>query len=81
MSLARKCDRCSKFFEGRFNTSIELTTVDNMLHEIEFKYGFSGNLDLCPDCVESFKHWWVNETVIPITKKRGKKDGADRKTT
>ncbi len=74
MSWARKCDRCGKFFDGRFNTSVELTTFDNIQHEIEFDCGLSGNLDLCPDCVESFKHWWANETVIPITKKRGKKD-------
>lgn len=81
MAWARKCDRCGKFFEGRFNTSIELTTVDNMQREVGFDCGLNSDLDLCPDCVESFKHWWANETVIPVTKKRGKKDGADRQTT
>ena len=81
MASAKKCDRCGKFFEGRFDTCIELTTYDNMNRNVEFDCGLLPDLDLCPDCVESFKHWWANETVIPITKKRGKKNGADRKTT
>ena len=63
------------------NTSVDLTTSSNANRNVTFDCGLSSNLDLCPDCVESFKHQWANETVIPITKKRGKKDGADRKTT
>lgn len=74
MSSAKKCDRCGKFFEARFNTSVEITTCDNDVRTFEFDCGIFPDLDLCPDCVESFKHWWSNETVIPVTKKRGKKD-------
>lgn len=81
MSSAKKCDRCGKFFESRFNVSVELTTYNNAQRNVEFDCGLYPCLDLCPDCIESFKHWWANETVISITKKRGKNNGPDRKTT
>lgn len=81
MAWAYKCDRCGKFFDRQYNTSVELTTSSNANRNVTFDCGLSSNLDLCPDCVESFKQWWANEAVIPVTKKRGKKDGADRKTT
>lgn len=74
MANAKKCDRCGKFFESRYDTGIDITTYDENSRNVEFDCGLLPNLDLCPDCVESFKHWWANETVIPITKKRGKKD-------
>lgn len=76
MSRARKCDRCGKFFEySSGDTEVDLEISDGRKRIVRFYCGTGYlDLDLCPDCVESFKHWWVNETVIPITKKRGKKD-------
>lgn len=74
MAWARKCDRCGKFFDSKFDTIIDITTYDENSRNVQFDCGLLPGLDLCPDCVESFKHWWANETVIPITKKRGKKD-------
>lgn len=74
MALARKCDRCGKFFESQHNTCVELIISSNAHRNVKFDCGLNSDLDLCPDCVESFKHWWANETVIPIVKKRGKKD-------
>lgn len=81
MAWAYKCDRCGKFFESQHNTCVELTISSNAHRNVKFDCGLNSDLDLCPDCVGSFKHWWANETVIPITKKRGKKNGTDRKTT
>lgn len=81
MASAKKCDRCGKFFESQYNTNIELTTSSNAHRNVTFDCGLNSDLDLCAVCVDSFIHWWANETVIPITKKRGKKNGADRETT
>lgn len=76
MAWARKCDRCGKFFDSACNTTVDLTISDGAKENIKFNCNLYHDLDLCPDCTESFSHWWANETVIPITKKRGKKDGA-----
>lgn len=85
MACAYKCDRCGKFFVRQCNTSVSLTTSSNsnkdVLINVIFDCGLNAKLDLCSDCVESFRHWWANEAVIPVTKKRGKKDGPDRQTT
>jgi len=77
MADAKKCDRCGKFFEEgntHCGTYVEITTCNGANRNFKFDCGLLPDLDLCPDCVESFKHWWSNETVIPVTKKRGKKD-------
>lgn len=79
MACAYKCDRCGKFFESHYTTTVELTTSNNINKSVKFDCGPYPDLDLCPDCVESFKHWWANETVIPITKKRGKKEIKENK--
>lgn len=81
MAWARKCDRCGKLFDSQYNTMVVLTISSDENRNVTFDCGLKNDLDLCPDCIESFKHWWANETAIPITKKRGKKDGSDRKTT
>lgn len=62
MAWARKCDRCGKFFENRYNTYVELTTSSDEHRNVEFDCGVNNDLDLCSDCIESFKHWWANET-------------------
>ena len=63
MSSAKKCDRCGKFFEegNTHCTYFEITTCDNANRNFKFDCGLNDDLDLCPDCVESFKHWWANE--------------------
>lgn len=81
MAWARKCDRCGKLFDNQYNTNIDLITSSNENRNVKFDCGLNADLDLCPECIESFEHWWANETIIPITKKRGKNDGSDRKTT
>lgn len=74
MSWARKCDRCGKLFDECYNTNVELIISSDERRNVKFDCGLNSDLDLCSDCLESFKHWWANETVIPITKKRGKKN-------
>ena len=74
MANAKKCDRCGKFYVSDFKTCVSLTTYDNMQRAVGFDCGLLPDLDLCPDCVESFKQWWANETAIPIIKKEGEKD-------
>ena len=84
MSSAKKCDRCGKLYESSLHgaTEVDLAISDGSTRNVVFCCGsYYSDLDLCPDCVESFKHWWSNETVVPITKKRGKKNGVDRETT
>ena len=55
MADAKKCDRCGKFFESRFNTCVELTICNNASRNVKFDCGLLPDLDLCPDCIESFK--------------------------
>lgn len=77
MSSAKKCDRCGKLFECFVHggTEVDLTMSSGSERTVTLCCGSMwSDLDLCSDCVESFKHWWANETVIPITKKRGKKE-------
>lgn len=49
------CDRCGKFFSKTINTK---TTEDSVVN-LTYKRGngFRVNIDLCPECVESFKSW------------------------
>lgn len=74
MAWARKCDRCGKLFDNTCNTIVDLTISNGEHRNVKFDCGLNDDLDLCPDCLESFKHWWSNETVIPVTKKRSKKN-------
>lgn len=74
MAWARKCDRCGKLFENNYDTNIDLETSSNVHRNVKFDCGLNADLDLCPECTESFIHWWANETVIPITKREVKKN-------
>lgn len=55
---AYKCDRCGKLFEEDDNT-MWIECENRGLLRIE---NSSGWLDLCPDCKESFKKWFEEET-------------------
>ena len=61
MAWARKCDRCGKLFEEKYNTYIELKTSSDEDRTVELDCGMQSSLDLCPDCIESFKHWWTEK--------------------
>ena len=61
MALARKCDRCGKFFEAKYGTCIDLKTSSDSSRNVTFDCGCNSDLDLCEDCVESFKRWWTDE--------------------
>lgn len=45
MALAKKCDRCGKFYDENINIMIT------------FNHYYSGILDLCPSCKDSFEKW------------------------
>ena len=77
MSKAKKCDRCGKLYECSScdgGTEATLAISNGGTRNVIFYCSSYSDLDLCSDCLDSFIHWWNNETVIPITKKRGKKN-------
>ena len=56
MSKARKCDRCGAFYEP-YKTDILITK--NPVHPIN-------GLDLCPDCMDTFKKWLNNDVQMVL---------------
>ena len=59
MALAKKCDRCGKFYDG-YNlvknykniNGIMTLNIDEQGHDYTHK-----PLDLCPRCKDSFEKW------------------------
>ena len=69
MSSAYQCDRCGKLYTAKYNTLIELTKFNGEHRNIKLDCGLKPDLDLCPDCIESFKHWWdFVEDKLPVPK-------------
>ena len=68
MALAKKCDRCGKFYE-EYNTKYDGKNINGILllnidcHE---KYYTHGLIDPCPDCKDSFKEWLTNKNKDDI---------------
>ena len=69
MALAKKCDRCGKFYE-EYNTKNDGKNINGILllnidcHE---KYYTHGPIDLCPDCKDSFKEWLTNKKAAAVS--------------
>lgn len=66
MALAKKCDRCGKFYD---HYPIDDTVLQyNAVRMIQKKFtGETKNshaaYDLCPECMASFTHWFKNEPM------------------
>lgn len=56
MSKARKCDKCGAFYEP-YRTNIIVITKDSVS---------SDGLDLCPDCMDTFKKWLKNDVQMVL---------------
>ena len=64
MALAKKCDRCGKFYEQY--TAVNQTGVYNAVSKIRrFPNGTIGSfdtaIDLCPDCMAAFEKFIKDE--------------------
>lgn len=67
MSIAKKCDRCSVFYE-LYTTKLENDSRD--VNSIVFKEsGYPGGVffDLCPDCMKEVIEWamYTKEFTAP----------------
>lgn len=58
MSLAKKCDRCGKFYEhypignpGAYNA------INKIRRGLDGTIDFYDTIDLCPDCMASFERF------------------------
>ena len=51
MALAKKCDRCGKFYDENINIMIAFNWDD------QDRYYANKPLDLCPSCKDSFEKW------------------------
>lgn len=56
MSKAKKCDKCGAFYEP-YRTNIIVITKDSLS---------SDGLDLCPDCMDTFKKWLKNDVQMVL---------------
>lgn len=56
MSKAKKCDKCGAFYEPYKTDTIILTK--NVLS--------TDGLDLCPDCMDTFKKWLNNDVQMVL---------------
>lgn len=59
MSIAKKCDRCEKLYEA-YNVKKSATDTNGlMLLNIDenMRYFSNAAMDLCPDCMASFRKW------------------------
>lgn len=59
MSIAKKCNRCGNFYEMYNVNKSETNTNGIMLLNIDeaMKYFSHTVMDLCPDCMASFRKW------------------------
>ena len=59
MALAKKCDRCGKFYDEynfeKDNKNINGITTLNL--DAKGDYYIHKTLDLCPSCNDSFEKW------------------------
>lgn len=75
MALAKKCDRCGKFYE---QYTVESPNKDGKINSIEtIKRDPDGTVDrvnrmydLCPECMDSFIYW-MKSYYRKETKKEG----------
>ena len=62
MALAKKCDRCGKFYEA-YNTTNDSENINGImtlnLDDLR-KYYSHKPLDLCPKCKDAFEEWMKN---------------------
>lgn len=56
MSKAKKCDRCGAFYEP-YKTDIIIITKNSLQAD---------GLDLCPDCMDTFKKWLNNDVQMVL---------------
>lgn len=56
MSKAKKCDKCGAFYEP-YQTNIIILTEKSLTRD---------GLDLCPDCMDTFKKWLNNDVQMVL---------------
>lgn len=57
MTLAKKCDRCGKYFELKDSRQIDWPTIRYRNHEKRSIIEGDVNYDICPECQTSFERW------------------------
>lgn len=63
MSVAKKCDRCGRFYE-EYNIKNDSSNINGIMKlnvDRHQKYFGHDVIDLCPECTESFKRWLGGE--------------------
>lgn len=60
MALAKKCDRCGKFYET-YNTTNDNENISGIMTlnlDEQRKYYSHEPFDLCPKCKDAFEKWF-----------------------
>lgn len=63
MSLAKKCDRCGKFYES-YNMKRDSKNINGIMFlnlDDKQKYYAHGAIDLCPECTTELMKWFKKE--------------------
>lgn len=57
--IVNKCDRCGKIYNF-YGKNDKANTVETVISYVDEFNEMLDNVDLCPDCVDSFNRWLEN---------------------
>lgn len=63
MAIAKKCDRCGKFYEvyNKKEDNININKIMSFNIYCNTNYFNNVPIDLCPECKDSFNSWFKKE--------------------
>ena len=61
MAIARKCDRCGKFYDHYSKGNKEkYNGVQRMYRDLGGSFRYGESLDFCPECITAFDDFMIN---------------------
>jgi len=58
------CDRCGKPMAYTQIAFIKTYTGIKIRKKYDYEFGDDNDMELCPDCFDSFKEWWKKSKKI-----------------
>lgn len=61
MAIARKCDRCGKFYDHYSKGVNTLYNGAQRMHrDLGGSFGYEKSFDLCPECMDAFDEFMID---------------------
>lgn len=65
MAIARKCDRCGKFYEYYpKGNKVEYNGVQRIYRHKNGNLGYEVTYDFCPECMDAFDKFMINSKFV-----------------